>query len=315
MLGRLFGHGPKKTGPIQPASLSPGIVAAITSAVGARSIPSMPGAAQKAFQLATDPAADARDFVDVIQSDEALSSRILKIANSVYFDRGKKSSTIEECVTVIGINELRCLLNANALTDIFPCKHPLRAMLWTNDIATALIAREIARSTNPQMVEVAFLGGLMHDIGKLLLLQRCLDDYHKIVKEVERSGESFNLAEQEVFPFDHTQVGELIGQRWNFSSELIHIISHHHAPWSDLASHSGSPSLTAVIKAADIIAHGLGLGHPPSLFRLQSKAQAEMESVWEALGIPTNERNDRLSGYRRTFDTEYELYLGSFSRS
>ena len=63
----------------------------------------MPGAAQKAFQLATDPNAEARDFIEVIESDEALSARVIKIANSVYFDRGNKSATIEASVTVIGI--------------------------------------------------------------------------------------------------------------------------------------------------------------------------------------------------------------------
>ena len=313
MLGRLFGKSDKKPSAESRPSLSPGIISAITSAVGARSIPLMPGAAQKAFQLATDPKADARDFVDVIQSDEALSSRIVKIANSVYFDRGQKSSTIEECVTVIGINELRCLLNANTLTDIFPCKHPLRSMLWTNDIATALIARELARSISPQKVEVAFLGGLMHDIGKLLLLQRCLDDYTNIVKQVESSGGSFLEAELDVFPFDHTQVGELIGQRWNFSSDLLEIISHHHSPWDELQNGSNTPSLAAIVKAADTIAHALGLGHTAGLFRLKARAQAELGELWAALGIPSSEQSDRLNAYKRTFETEYELYLGSFS--
>ncbi len=75
------------SGPIQDA---------INAAIGPKGIPTMPGAAQKAFQLSTDPNAEARDFIEVIESDEALSARVVKIANSVYFDRGKKSETIED---------------------------------------------------------------------------------------------------------------------------------------------------------------------------------------------------------------------------
>lgn len=311
MFGRLFGKSgaAKKGSGINP--LSSGIRDAILATVGSSSIPTMPAAAQKAFQLSTDPRADARDFVEVIEADESLSARVLKIANSVYFDRGKPSSTIEESVTVIGINELRCLLNATTLSEIFPSRHVFRAQAWSNDIATAIIARNLARRLLPSKDEVAFLGGLMHDIGKLLLLQRSGDDYGRVIKLVEERGIPFCEAETEVYVFNHAEAGQLIGQKWNFSDELNLIIRTHHDNFEDQSSRMSLPCL---IKAADTIAHALGLGHMRGFTRFRNRAIEELPRLWELLGIPASEQKDLLSSCERAYNHEYDLYVSKTVR-
>lgn len=284
----------------------PGAVSsAIVNTVGARSIPPMPAGAQKAFQLSTDPSAEARDFVDVIESDEGLSARVLKVANSVFFDRGKPSKTIEEAVLVIGINELRCLLNATTLSELFPSRSPLRAQLWSHDIATAVVARSLAQRHLPNQADLIFLGGLMHDIGKLLLVQRSPQEYARIVQIVEREGVPYQAAETQIFPFDHTEVGQLIGERWHFSVGLQEMIRGHH---QELTPKSISP--VSIIWAADTIAHSLGLGDPPSMNRFKNTAQAQLEKVWELLKAPPTERELQLNGFCKEFEVEYEKYSG-----
>lgn len=313
MLGGLFGGGKPKT-PNGVKKLSSSITGNIYNVVGAKAIPTMPGAAQKAFKLATDPNAEARDFIEVIGSDESLSARVVKIANSVYFDRGKPSRTIEESVNVIGINELRCLLNATTLSEIFPSRHAARTQLWANDIATAILSRCIAQKLAPARSEVAFLGGLMHDIGKLLLLQRAGDDYQKALRLVEQRGCDFTLAEQEIFSFDHTEVGQMIGESWRFTDELIHIIRDHHQAWparEKLREREGD--LALIVKAADTIAHALALGHPSSFTRVRNANEAQLDDVWELLKIPLPERRDQLQQFKKTFELEYDLYAGKKS--
>jgi len=312
MLGKLIGKLRKAEEKKDTQTLvSPAIRDSILSTVGARSIPTMPAAAQKAFELATDPNAEARNFIEVIESDEGLSGRVLKIANSVYFDRGKQSETIEEAVMVIGINELRCLLNATTLSEIFPSSHPARNQLWANDIATAIIARTLAGRFLPSKQDSAFLGGLMHDIGKLLLLQRAGEDYSRAMKIVEETGCDFSEAETQIFIFDHAEVGALIGEKWNFSPELSQMIGLHHKPWEVLIAESaGTPTLPTIIKAADTIAHALGLGHAKGFNRKRLKAQEELEHVWTALNLPEDDRKSFLSNCERAFNTEHDLYVG-----
>lgn len=291
-----------------PQGLSKATKDAILSVVGSHSIPSMPLSAQRAFSLAVDPAADSRDFVEVIESDEALSARVIKIANSVFFDRGKRSETIDDAVTVIGLNELRCLLNATTLSDLFPSSHPHRATFWTNDIATALISRELSRNLLAGKEEVAFLGGLMHDLGKLLLLQRTTEIYGGIISNVEEKGVPFHEAELVEFPFNHTEVGSLIGERWNFTAELLAIIRHHHDSWEQLSAAGGALSLPLIVKCADLLAHALGLGHGRCFVKLQNASKEELQAVWQTLGVEESSRRSELERLRRVYEAEYDLY-------
>lgn len=313
MLKNIFGFG-KKGGDDssqKARSLSPAVRDAIINVVGPRAIPVMPGAAQKAFALASNPKAEARDFVEVIEVDEALAARVIKIANSVYFDRGNKSSTIEEAVVVIGLNELRNLLNANALSDIFPCSHPARSQLWAHDIAVALVSKQLAKRFLPRQEDAAFLAGLMHDIGKLLLLQRSTLSYEKVLKSVEQNGIDFKDAEVQEFPFDHCEVGHLIGERWNFSADLIEAISNHHD--QQLLS-SNQMNLSKLISSADTIVHSLGLGFSSKYNRLRASFQSRLNDIWDNLNISHTESVSLLDQAKRNFETEYDLYSGNFGK-
>lgn len=269
--------------------LSPALRETILSIVGSRSIAPMPGTAQKAFALSTNPKADARDFIELIEVDEALSARVIKIANSVFFDRGKKSNTIEEAVVVIGLEELRSLLTANALSDIFPSSNPARVFLWNHDIAVALISKQLALRIQPRLTESAFLAGLMHDVGKLLLLQRCTSDYQKIMQKVEELGCDFTEAEVEIFPFNHCQTGELIAERWNFSDDLKEAIGRHHQQFNSLSDSKAGTSLSAIVHCADIIAHSLALGFPSKYSRLKLANQEKLPMVWDLLKVDNQE--------------------------
>lgn len=292
------------------AKLSPALRDTILSVVGQRAIAPMPGTAQKAFALSTNPKAEARDFIELIEVDEALSARVIKIANSVFFDRGKKSNTIEEAVVVIGLDELRSLLTANALSDIFPSSNQSRIHLWNHDVAVALISKQLANRIQPRLAESAFLAGLMHDVGKLLLLQRCSNDYQKIMQKVEESGCDFRNAEVEVFPFDHCQVGQLIAERWNFSEDLVSAISNHHQQFESMTGNDGNCQLAAIVHCSDIIAHSLGLGFPAKYARLKANSQERLFEIWALLKVPAQEGTQILERSRRTFETEQDLYSG-----
>ncbi len=304
MLRKLFGS--KKTS--LPSGVAPALPAAVSKTIlgslGIKSVPVMPQAAQQAFQLATNPKADAHDFIEVIEADEGLSARVLKIANSVFFDRGGGSKTISDAVQVIGTTELRGILNATTLSDLFSVKHKLRSQLWSHDIATALTAKVMARRLLPSQTEQALLAGLMHDVGKLLMLQRHTDTYERITRHGASQGlESIN-AEAEEYPFDHTEVGQLIADKWNFTPELTAAIRLHHKPWEDLPR----LSLPSIIKASNIVAHALSLGETGEAGMSKRIYEPLLPATWEALAINAGDQKSFLEDARRTFDSEYELY-------
>ena len=306
MLSKLFGQIKKKDEPAKSnlVRLPDGMRQSIVSSLGSKAIPSMPKASHQAFQLATNPKADARDYIEVLETDEGLSARVLKIANSVFYDRGGGSKTIEQAVAVIGISELKGLLNASALSGIFPLKHPLRAQLWAHNIASALTARQIARIVAPSQTDQAFLGGMMHDVGKLLLLQQHTEIYQRIFRHgIANSLESV-VAESEEYPFNHTHVGHAIGEQWNFSPELIQIIKNHHDQWRDIESRS----TVGIVKASSIISHSLGLGAGKDSFLLKRTYEPMLPEAFEFLGLSKPQQSTLMREAEISFNSEFELY-------
>jgi putative nucleotidyltransferase with HDIG domain len=264
----------------------------------------MPDAAQHAYRLATDPNAEAHDFVAVIEVDEGLSARVLKIANSVFFNRGVQCTTAAEAVRQLGISELRNLLNATTLSSLFPVKHPLRAELWSHNIATAITARAVARSLQTNHAERVFLAGLMHDVGKLLLLQQHVENYERIIKQAVAQGVEAPLAEVQVYPFDHTHVGQMIAEKWRFARELYDAIGDHHKPWADVPA----GSLTSIIKLSDIIVHASGFGASRDVMSYQRIYQPMLDEAWDFFGVPSRDQKKLMQQVAIDFNAEYETY-------
>jgi HD-like signal output (HDOD) protein len=288
----------------QQSAVQGGVKESILHSLGLKSVPIMPGAAQEAFRVATNPNAEAHDFIDLLQGDEGLSSRVMKIANSVFYDRGGGSKTITDAVNVIGIVELRNLINATALAGLFPVRHQLRAEFWGHNIATGITAKVVARALFPPLVDQVFLAGMMHDVGKLLILQQHVDNYERVVKKGLADGHESSVAEREVYPFDHSQVGQLIAEKWNFSPDLCEAIGEHHKPWRDIEA----GSLTSLTKLSDLIAHALGLGMTRDVSSYQRIYAPLLDEAWAYFNVSIREQKQLLQDVSLDFNSEFQNY-------
>lgn len=309
MVLRFFKRSTRKNQDQPEPSLPPTLRATVASFVSPQSIPPMPSAARAAFELSLDHEAETKDFVELLESDESLASRVMKIANSVYYDRGSSSRTLEESVVTIGVDELRALLQSTTLAQVFPSPSPIRAFVWQHDVATGLAARLLASEFGAGNRDLAFITGLMHDIGKLLMFHRFPEKYAQIVDTVTRHGISFQEAELEVFPFSHCETGVLVAEQWRFAPEMIAAIRDHHLPWEDerIARHP----LTRLTKTADILAHTVGAGHLPGFQAFRSGAEAELKTAWAEMKTSEARGSEIQREARRLIDNELDLYIGS----
>ena len=302
MLRKLFGSQTKNSD--EQLHLADGVRQSIMSYLGIKSLPIMPKVAQQAFQIATNPNAEPEDYIAVVERDEGLSAKVLKIANSVYYSRGTGSKTISEAVTVIGVTELKCLMNSTALSNFFPSRHQLRGLFWAHDIAVAITARTIAQAIQPEHADMAFLGGLMHDIGKLFMLQQHTNQYEKVVTKGYSEGLESVAGEVLAYPFDHTQVGHLIAERWHFSPELTGIISRHHKPWKEIPP----KSVLALVKTANIITHTLALGAGREANQARRIYEPMLPEAFTHLGVEGAIQKEILTTAASTFEEERNLY-------
>jgi len=150
----------------------------------------------------------------------------------------------------------------------------------------------------------------MHDIGKLLLLNRYPDHYVQIVDKVRKLDISFQEAELDTFPFSHTEAGVLLAEQWKFAPEMARAIRDHHLPWED--SRSRAP-VTAFVKAADLLAHCLGFGHLSGFQSLRATSEEQMKSAWSALEISPADAERIRSESRELVELESDKYSSGVS--
>ena len=222
-------------------------------------LPPLPAVASKAIQLVEDPDTTAGKLTDLLSSDPALAARVLKIANSAMFSRQREITTLNQAIMVIGFKALKGIIVAATLRQLNRTHGDVEKMLWQNSMCTAMGAHVISKNLKKRYLDEVFLLGLLHDLGKLVLLRQTVDDYKKVLGMI-RQGKQFFEAEQEVLGFAHPLIGALVAKKWNFSAETCQIILHHHDPIS-VPFETEMHEKTTIVQLANLIAHRLGYGH------------------------------------------------------
>lgn len=275
----------------------------IRNILGIRELEPMPVQAARAFQLASDGNARLTDFIGVIETDEALSARIVRIANSVYYSRGTRVSDIEKAVANIGLDELRCLLSATMLKSLLHAQHPVREQIWANSVATAVLCRMLSSSVKELSPGAAFLCGLLHDVGKLVMIRRNGALYEKVNSLVSSSEGGFPDAEEQLFELSHIEVGQWIAQSWNFPTAVREAIAYHHQ-----RPIPGSIDPAALVHIADTIAHSLGIGLPAHMRSFQRRAREETALLFPLLGFGETAYQALVSRFEQDFRDVYAQY-------
>lgn len=168
--------------------------------------------------------------------DQALAALVLQMANSAALGYGRSCSSLNDAVVRIGVKRLKSLLLASVAVG--PMNRQLSGYrlgageLWNHSVGTAVTAEWAARTLAYPDPEEAYVAGLLHDIGKLLLDQYVLTDYSQIILYVQKYNQPLWLVEEKLIGIDHARVGGLIAQRWGFPAVLMDAITFHHYPSS-----------------------------------------------------------------------------------
>lgn len=199
-----------------------------------RDLPAMPQVAAKVIELASDPDTSSNQLQQVISDDQAMTGRILKIANSAMYSCSRRIKTLNEAIVMLGFNSIRSLVVTSAARNLYNTRKSRTGLkerlLWEHSIGGAIACRLLAAERAPALAEEAFLAGLMHDIGKLVLNLRVPEKFDQIVQVVYNENQPFHTTETELLGFDHAQVGALLVNKWKLSPALEEAILNHHNP-------------------------------------------------------------------------------------
>ena len=217
---------------------------------------SLPGVVVRLNRLLDDPNTGASEIAAVIGKDPALTIRVLRVANSAFYGFSSKVDSLQRAVTVIGPEQVRDLVLASAMAHKFegiPNNLMSMEVFWRHSLYCGLAARMLAEQVVPEHAETVFIGGLLHDIGRLLVFNRLPEESHRaFLLTIDRGGATPpQVAEREVMGFDHAQVGGALAECWHLPSLLTECIRHHHEP----GAAQRHPVEAAVVHIANTVAH------------------------------------------------------------
>jgi putative nucleotidyltransferase with HDIG domain len=266
-------------------------------AAGVQDLPSLPAVVMELLSSIEQDDVDISVLAKKVSYDQALTAKTLRLANSSTYGLQVKVTTIQQAITFLGFQTTRNLITAAAITGCFPsgrCVGFHDKAFWRHSIATAACARALARRMRFNQ-DIAFTAGLLHDIGRLVLVTGHPDAYAQVVAWHAQHGGDWQDAEQAILGIDHVDAGVALADHWNFSSTMRQAIAYHHAP--DI---HGAGFLATIVHVANAIVHALDLaGEDDELVpRVSSVA-------WDAMGL--NEE-----AYLHLF-RETELQFGEMS--
>ncbi len=225
-------------------------------------LPSLPGIVRNLQTLINDRDVNFAAVARNIESDQALTAKILRLANSPFYGLARKISSVGEGLAVLGLDAVHQLILTTTIVDTF--KEGTGRLkiedFWTHSFAVGTIARHLMAGKNEEYANEAFVGGILHDIGRLLFirLDRNIFDWLYF----ERNAVASPVEEVIHFGISHQQVGQLIAEKWNFPEVLKNIVSGHHGGADD----DKDGFLIAAINIADIISHAMGFGSSGNLY-------------------------------------------------
>jgi HD-like signal output (HDOD) protein len=229
-----------------------------------KEIKSFPQFVVETLRKLNDPTSSASDVATSLSRDEGLVLRTLKLANSAAYGMSRHISDIAEAIALLGYKNISNIVLAATVYSVMDkglSGYALdRGELWRHSLTAAYAARYIAQTTRKVLPEEAYVGGLLHDIGKVVLNDYVRFGYGIIVKLVEEEHIPFTDAEIKVLGFDHSIVGSLLVDRWDLPKAYYYSTLFHHRP-NDLDSEvSEHQPLVDVVSVANAMCLMMGIG-------------------------------------------------------
>ncbi|MFQ5328619.1 MAG: HDOD domain-containing protein [Thermodesulfobacteriota bacterium] len=188
----------------------------------------LPFVAKKVIETISDENSSATQLSSVIEKDQTISARILKISNSALYGVRQEITSLNQAVVMLGSNVIQSLVLAVSTRSLYKRFGMMEQLMWDHSIGTAIAARLIAAKHGRELAEVAFIGGLMHDVGKVIMNNEAGAAFIEVMKRTYNHSAASLDAEEAICGYNHTEIGSKVVTKWGFPPILVQIISKHH---------------------------------------------------------------------------------------
>lgn len=229
--------------------------------LGTKQLPTLPVLVGQLNKMMDNPFASTSKISELIMKDQTMVAKILKLSNSALYSRRQEITNLSSAITFLGMNILRNLILQISLVRLFDIKDtdlPEFSIntFWEHSLGTAYFTDVIVKKLNIPHNDNYYLGGLLHDLGKLVIYQSYPAEFKRIVKNQIECDLIDIDAEEEVLGVNHADVGTFLAEQWQFKREIVDSIRDHHKAQDSL-------SLTAaVVRISNLFTKAAGLCFP-----------------------------------------------------
>ncbi|MBF0244734.1 MAG: HDOD domain-containing protein [Planctomycetes bacterium] len=254
---------------------------------GLNDLPSLPIVIMRLTEILQDEDSSAQQVSRIMEDDPAIMARVIKVVNSAFYSgafASKPVTHVRHAIVRLGFDAIRNIALTTSVFSVFKEDHKQifnRNEFWRHCICTGIIANVLYRFCKKSdiriPVESMFLGGLLHDMGKIVMEQYFHDLFTEVLRYGERKKVPLFMIEEQVLSLTHAQIGAWLARRWKLSEDLITCIEHHHKPENAPPVYR---AMAGIVHVADYICNLKALGQsgntvPPPF----------NQSVWGELGL------------------------------
>ncbi len=264
------------------------------------SMPSLSITVSKILEVTKNPQTTAKDLNKVISLDPVLVGKVLKLINSAYYGLQNKVTSLVTAIIMLGMNTIKNLALSTAVLGNMKRKSSFKSLnvdgFWRHSIAVGVLSKLIAEKIGVPATrrEEYFIGGLLHDIGKIPLNELFEESYMKVIRTADLKKATLLDMEREIIGITHTEVGKMIAEKWNLTGETLECLLRHHDP--NMASEQNY-KLVASVYAANIYCNENQVG-----FSGSRHTKSIEEHILTSIGIT----EEYLDGLFETISAELE---------
>ena len=272
---------------------------------GIRKLPSLPEIATKLMEVVNSPYSSADDAASLIEKDPGMTSTLLRMANSAFYGMPRTISSVSSAVVILGFNTIRSIVLSASILSVFSSEGRVAGFnhqrFWRHSILCAIGAKLIAKQLMHNLMldpESAFCAGILHDIGKLIFEQYVPEEYAKACQFAVKNKISLVKAEKEIMGITHTEIGNIISDKWALPLNLEYALVYHHDPKGS----DKSLNFITAVHCADQMAHKAGA----DLWDNEA-IEPEWNGVYSTLGFDEDDYNICLNELKNNMDKPTEF--------
>lgn len=196
-------------------------------------LPTLPLVVNKLSELVRNPHSSAEDITKVLETDPSLTAKILKLVNSAYYALPQRVNSVRHAVVILGFGTVKSLAISASVFDMFGgggAASLNKEAFWQHSVGCATVSKIFAKKMPDVNDEDAFVVGLLHDIGKLIMEQYRNEDFAKAYEAAKANSSTFYEAELNNIEYTHAQVGGWLAEKWKLPKPVVQAINFHHSP-------------------------------------------------------------------------------------